>query len=131
AAVLFLVVRYYEEAPPQLHADRPTSRPWAEVLRLPGLTGVLVVLFLVNFVGRSFTPILPLHLPSLGVPARRLASATGVLISVYSVAAALSAAGLGRASRRRSPRALLIASLVAGAATVLPIALVATFPLLV
>ena len=52
---------------------------------------------------------------------------TGLLISVYSMAAAVSAAGLGRASRQRSPRALLVATLVGGALTVLPMAAVSSF----
>ncbi|HEV8253765.1 MAG TPA: MFS transporter [Vicinamibacteria bacterium] len=127
AGTLFLVVRYYEEPPLTEAAGPRPSRPLSEVLRLPGLTGLLVVLFLVNFVGRSFTPILPLYLPSLGVATARLASATGLLISAYSMTAALSAAGLGRATRRHSPRLLLFGSLLGGAATVLPMALVTTF----
>jgi MFS family permease len=61
------------------------------------------------------------------VATARLASATGLLISAYSMTAALSAAGLGRATRRHSPRLLLFASLLGGAATVLPMALVTTF----
>jgi MFS family permease len=86
-----------------------------------------VILFLVNFVGRSFTPILPLHLQGLGVPPSRLALATGALISLYSIAAAVSASALGHASRHLAPRGLLVGSLVAGAAVVWPMAHVARF----
>ena len=39
------------------------------VVALPGVLALLAVLFVVNFIGRSFTPILPLHLAELGVPA--------------------------------------------------------------
>jgi DHA1 family multidrug resistance protein-like MFS transporter len=127
AAALWLVVRHYQEPPVHESTGREPSRPLGEMLRVPGLIGLLAMLFLVNFVGRSFTPILPLYLPSLGVAVGRLASATGILISAYSVTAALSAAFLGRASGRHSPRTLLIGSLVAGAATVLPMALVRSF----
>ena len=94
---------------------------------LPGVVALLVVLFLVNFIGRSFTPILPLHLSQLGVPPARLASGTGLLISVYSVAAALSAAMLGRLCRQSSPRSLLVATLLGGAIAVAPMALVGGF----
>jgi MFS family permease len=89
-----------------------------------------VILFLVNFIGRSFTPILPQHLAGLGVGRARLASATGALISAYSIAAALSATLLGRATRTRSPKGLLAATLAGGAVCVLPMALVSSFPLL-
>jgi DHA1 family multidrug resistance protein-like MFS transporter len=131
ASALWLVARYYQEgrpAVPSLDAPRAGTAP---LLRQRGVMPLLVVLFLVNFVGRSFTPILPLHLQQLAVPAASLGLSTGVLISLYSVAAAVSATVLGKATRRFPPRALLAASLAAGAATVLPMALIASFPMFV
>jgi len=124
ALALVLVLAFYEEH------ERPAGRIAAAgagfrpVVTVPGVIALLVVLFLVNFIGRSFTPILPLHLRLLGVPPARLGSATGTLIAVYSLAAAVSAALLGRASRTRSPRGLLLLTLVGGAAIVLPMAFV-------
>jgi DHA1 family multidrug resistance protein-like MFS transporter len=129
AGTLWLVARYYQEGGAGVATPAaPTAGPAAALLRQRGVLPLLVVLFLVNFVGRSFTPILPLPLQQLAVPAASLGLATGVLISVYSVAAAVSAAVLGKATRRFPPRALLAASLAAGAATVLPMALIAGFP---
>ncbi len=128
ALAVLLVVGFYEEGPRPLPGETTASQlSFGGVLRLRGVPGLLVILFFVNFVGRSFTPILPLHLEQLGVPAPRLASSTGLLISAYSIAAALSATFLGRASRRFEPRRLLAASLVAGALTVAPMAAVSTF----
>lgn len=120
AVALFLVVRFYQESPRRPASDAPMRAGFLDVLRTPSVPSLLVVLFLVNFIGRSFTPILPLHLHELGVT--RLALATGILISVYSVAAAFSATMLGRASRTRSPRKLLVATLAGGALAVLPMA---------
>ena len=131
AGALFLVARYYQEAPMPTAEESAKRSPFLEVLRVPGVVSLLAVLFLVNFIGRSFTPILPLYIQGMGVPASRLAVATGLLISVYSIAAALSAAGLGRASRHLAPRALLVATLVGGALTVLPMAAVSSFGALV
>jgi MFS transporter, DHA1 family, multidrug resistance protein len=127
AGALLLLMLYYEESPRPASQDVAPPSPFGEVLRLPGTAMLLAVLFLVNFIGRSFTPILPLYIQGLGVPVSRLAFATGLLISVYSVAAAVSATYLGRASRHRSPRALLVATLVGGAVTVLPMAAVSSF----
>ena len=129
AVSLGLLLIYYEEAPRPLRgpADAGARAPVSSILGLPQVAGLLVVLFLVNFVGRSFTPILPLHLQSLGVPPARLAFTTGALISCYSVAAAISASLLGRASRRYAPRMLLVASLLAGAIVVWPMATVGSF----
>jgi DHA1 family multidrug resistance protein-like MFS transporter len=128
AGAFVFVAVWFQEArgaeAPALHR----RGSFAEVLRLPGVPALLLVLFLVNFIGRSFTPILPLHLASLGVRREALASATGLLIAAYAVAAAASAALLGRASRRLAPRTLLAAALFAGALTVLPMGLVDGFP---
>jgi MFS family permease len=109
------------------HATAAADVGFGAVVAVPGVLALLAVLFLVNFIGRSFTPILPLHLQDLGLAPTRLASATGILISAYSVAAAASAALVGRASRTRSPRTLLLLSLVGGALAVLPMALVPNY----
>jgi len=125
---LLVVMVGYHEAP--VHADAAhagAQMSFREVLALPGVLSLLAVLFLVNFIGRSFTPILPLHLERLGVAPGRLAIATGTAISVFSVMAALSSALLGRLSGRASPRHLLTASLLGGAATVLPMTLAPSF----
>jgi DHA1 family multidrug resistance protein-like MFS transporter len=127
---LVLVLAAYEE---RGRAGTKPSGPalrFGAVVALPGVVALLVILFLVNFIGRSFTPILPLHLQSLGVSAGRLASATGILISAYSLAAAASAWYLGRLSRERSPRGLLLLTLVGGALAVAPMALVPRYELI-
>lgn len=129
AVSLGLLLAFYDEGPPTMPGTGTTAprAPLSAVLALPNVTGLLIVLFLVNFVGRSFTPILPLHLQSLGIAPARLAFSTGILISCYSVAAAVSASLLGRASRRWAPRGLLIGSLLAGAVVVWPMAAVGSF----
>ena len=124
---LLLLVWFYEEAPRVAASAAGHKDGFGVVLRVPGVLSLMAVLFLVNFIGRSFTPILPLHLRRLAVPESDLALATGVLISAYSVCAAVSAGLLGRATRRRDPRGMLIATLVAGAALVLPMALISRF----
>lgn len=129
-AALVLVMLFYQEAPPRPRDPAEAQMPFRRVLGFPGVLTLLSVLFLVNFVGRSFTPILPLYLQRLGVSHDNLASATGLLISLYSIAAAFSAAGLGRASRRFAPLRLLVLSLALGALTVLPMAFVPRFSLL-
>ncbi len=128
ALALALVLAFYRQGVREPKPGEPAVS-FRTVTSVPGVVALLLVLFLVNFIGRSFTPILPSHLAELGLPPSRLASATGVLISVYSVAAAASAAGLGRLSRRRSPFGLLVLTLVGGALAVLPMALVPRFEL--
>jgi DHA1 family multidrug resistance protein-like MFS transporter len=128
AFALGLVALFYQEGGRDARARNGRGTPgFRATVSLPGVAALLVVLFFVNFIGRSFTPILPLHLQLLGVAPARLSSATGVLISVYSVAAAASATLLGKLSQSRSPRGLLFLTLVGGAATVFPMALVPRF----
>lgn len=129
ALALVLLLACYQERLPAKRPQAAASPGLRAVAALPGVMALLVVLFVVNFIGRSFTPILPLHLASLGLPESRLASATGVLISAYSLAAAASAWGLGRLSRTRSPHRLLLATLVGGALIVAQMALVPSFEL--
>ena len=126
-ALLFVVTLYTETARPAGSADNEKGGGFGAVMAVPGLLTLLAVLFVVNFIGRSFTPILPLHLSDLGVPTGRLASATGILISVYSIAAAISATLLGRASRSRSPQRLLLATLLGGAPIVAAMALAPSY----
>jgi DHA1 family multidrug resistance protein-like MFS transporter len=126
-ALLLLLALYRETGSPPAGSRADAGAGFRGVIVLPGVLGLLTVLFVVNFVGRSFLPILPLHLQVLGVPPVRLSSATGVLISVYSVAAAASATLLGRASRTRSPRTLLGLSLLGGAPIVMAMALVPSY----
>jgi MFS family permease len=123
ALALGLVALAYQEAPRRMAAGDPAATTsFGDVLRMQGVPALLVVLFLVNFVGRSFTPILPLHLKKLGA-GESAALVTGVLISAYSVAAALSASAFGRAARAVSPIGLLAGSLAVGAVAILPMAL--------
>ena len=126
-ALLFVVTLYTETERPAGGADRKKGGGFGAVMAIPGLLTLLAILFVVNFIGRSFTPILPLHLNDLGVPTDHLASATGILISVYSIAAAISATLLGRASRSRSPQRLLLATLLGGAPIVAAMALVPSY----
>jgi DHA1 family multidrug resistance protein-like MFS transporter len=130
AFALVLVLAFYVERGPAEARTAAASASFGAVTAVPGVVALLLVLFLVNFIGRSFTPILPMHLMDLGVPRSRAASATGLLISFYSLAAAAAAALLGRLSRTVSPQTLLLVTLAGGAAVVLPMALVPSFELL-
>jgi DHA1 family multidrug resistance protein-like MFS transporter len=127
---LVLLLAFYEERAPREQATAAAKAGFRTVVAIPGVLGLLGVLFVVNFIGRSFTPILPLHLGGLGIAPSRLASATGALIAAYSLAAAASAWGLGRLSRSHAPERLLLATLVGGALIVAPMALVPSYELM-
>lgn len=106
------IVGIFYEDEPRVEASEGPPAPMA-LLDLPaGFFAALVsVVFFVNFASRSFTPILPAQLAALDVSERALAFSTGILISVYSVAAALSSFGFGRLAARSDPARLLAISL--------------------
>jgi DHA1 family multidrug resistance protein-like MFS transporter len=101
-------------------------RALATAARLPGFVTVMIVLFLVQFVDRSFGPILPLYVGELGTRADQVASYSGLIISLAAAGTALSAAALGHLAGRLPVRRLLAVTLAAGAALCLPLAAVQT-----
>jgi MFS family permease len=109
-AALVVGVFYSDEeraaSAPVKNAAPPAAAPPA------GFFAALVfVVFFVNFASRSFTPILPSQLGSFGVPHASLALSTGILISVYSIAAAVSSFGFGRLAAAIDPVRLIGLSL--------------------
>jgi DHA1 family multidrug resistance protein-like MFS transporter len=95
-----------------------------DYLCLPIFIGLMVTVFTVQFVDRSFGPLLPLYIGTLGAPAARIGSITGLVMTLGAVAASIAAVQAGRLSSRVEPRPLLLASLVAGAILCLPLAFV-------
>ena len=84
----------------------------------------MAVLFLVQFVDRSFGPVLPLYVEELGAPEAAVASLSGTIISLAAVATGVSASVLGHLTGRFPVRRLLLVTLVAGVLLCLPLALV-------
>ena len=120
ALALVLVLVFYEERGPA-EAGRGPGPGFRAVVALPGVVALLVVLFLVNFIGRSFTPILPAAPRRPGRPRLAPRLATGVLISAYSLAAAPSA-WPGPAEPHAPAAGSAAATLVGGAPMVPPMA---------
>lgn len=124
-----LMWRWYDEAPSAMavKAISLSSRgpSFSKLVRIPAVAAMLAVLFLVQSIDSSFQPVLPLYISLLGVREQTVASVAGLITSLAAVASAISAAVVGRLSRYR-PRQVLIGTLVAGAITCWPMALVYT-----
>jgi DHA1 family multidrug resistance protein-like MFS transporter len=120
----------YHEAAEQGEATGATPQQgkrrgrMADYLHLPIFIGLLVAIFITQFVDRSFGPLLPLYLATIGAPEARLGLITGLVGTLGALAGTIAAAAMGRLSSKRSPRPLLLASLAAGAFFCLPIAFV-------
>jgi MFS family permease len=97
-----------------------------DATRLPGFVPVMAILFLAQFVDRSFGPVLPLYVEDLGTRTDQVASYAGLIISLAAVGMGVSASTLGHLATRLPARALLLATLVAGTGLCLPLAVVQT-----
>lgn len=98
---------------------RGSLREW---LRRPHFAGLLCAIFALQFVDRSFGPLLPLYLGTLDAPAARLGTISGIVLAGGALATGVAAAGSGRLASRRNPRPLLVGAVACGAACCLPLA---------
>ena len=116
-ALVMITALYREPA----RAPRPAAgrrrRPFASILAFENFLLVMLVLFGLQLVDRSFGPVLPLHLGQLGYSPSEVPVAAGVLFSVLALAGALGNQLSSRLLKRHSPRAIIAwAVLVAAAA---------------
>jgi DHA1 family multidrug resistance protein-like MFS transporter len=100
----------YTDDPRQPRDARKAPGPASAATSLFFFALVFVVFF-VNFASRAFTPILPAQLESFGLARGSLALSTGLLISVYSIAAAASSFLFGKWAGKTDPVRLISASL--------------------
>jgi DHA1 family multidrug resistance protein-like MFS transporter len=105
----------------------PAPKPrisFRELLHLPLFIGLAVAMFTIQFIDKSFGPLLPLYIGTLGAPEDRIGTITGVVMTLGAVTASFAAVWTGRLSTRLEPRPLLFGALLAGAILCVPIAFV-------
>jgi DHA1 family multidrug resistance protein-like MFS transporter len=111
AALVLVFVMYHEPpahpAAPDGYDGRVTFR---SVLAFENFILLVVVIFGLQFVDRSFGPILPLFIADLGTPLERVPIVAGVLFSLAAGSAALGNALCGWFLRRSSARAVIAGS---------------------
>lgn len=104
-------------------AERDGRWSFRRILALPGFVALMPLLFLINFLDRSFFLIVPLYLTSLKAGGNAVEAATGIVLSAEALAAAASSYMFGRACARASPMRLLRWSLLGGTLLALPMGL--------
>jgi MFS family permease len=106
-ALVQLLVLYHE--PGQHHADAapPARVTFANVLAFENFLLLMAAIFGLQFVDRSFGPVLPLHVASLGVRPSRVAFVSGVLFSALACSAAVGHHVCARLLRRWSARVVI------------------------
>ncbi len=115
---LVMVTTMYREPPRAPRAAEGGQRtPFASILAFENFLLVMLVLFGLQLVDRSFGPVLPLHLGLLGYSASEVPVVAGILFSALAFAGALGNQLSARFLQRHSPRMVIAwATLVAAAA---------------
>jgi MFS family permease len=124
-AVAFLVVLvlYHDEPPDTARAPRSGDERVGirDVLRFPHFLLLMAAIFLLQYMDRTFGPILPLYVARLGTPPTRVPFIAGV---VYSIAAGTAALGHHQCSRLLAyapARTVIVGSALAAGAGMLAI----------
>ena len=103
-----MITAMYKEPPRAPRArERPERTPFASILAFENFLLVMVVLFGLQLVDRSFGPVLPLHLGELGYVASEVPVVAGILFSVLAFTTALGNQLSSRLLRRHSPRVVI------------------------
>lgn len=102
---------------------RPARASLSRLAHLPGFLAIMVTLVSISFIERTFGPLIPLYVQHLHAPDRLLGTIAGAVITIGSVAAAIAATTMGRLSRGRNPRNLLLVTLTGGCLVLIPITL--------
>jgi DHA1 family multidrug resistance protein-like MFS transporter len=130
-ALLVVVVAYQEAPRAAKTADAPPPRlTFRDVLGYENFPLVMAVIFGVQFVDRSFSPILPLHVAAIGVPHDRVPLIAGILFSIVATTAALGHRTCDLLLRRADTRHVLSMAAFVAATAVAGLAVVRTLPLL-
>jgi MFS family permease len=124
-AMAMMVLFYREPRKRQAReAVRSLRSVFRELIATPGFVLALAVIFTLQTVDRSFSPILPLLVDQLGIAADRIAIVSGLLFSLIAVCAAIGHRVAGGFMTRWPPRVLVAGISAAIAAALVAIVLV-------
>ena len=125
ALAFVLISTGYREVRPADAGAARGRKGWSlrQLLTVPNFAAMLLGIFGITFIDRSFGPLLALYVQWLGAPVEATATIAGLIISSGAIAAAISANVAGRWATPVRVRRLLLGSLAAGGLLCLPIAL--------
>jgi MFS transporter, DHA1 family, multidrug resistance protein len=116
-AALVVLVMYHEPPSTAPQGDDGAMRvTFGNILAFENFLLLMVVIFGLQLVDRSFGPVLPLYIGQLGFPPDEVPVISGVLFSVLAFSAALGNQFAGPLLQRMSARAIIAGGSVAGAA---------------
>jgi MFS family permease len=117
ALAFVLVLVLYHEPPMRAAAgrDRSARVSFRSILAFENFLLLMLVIFGLQFVDRSFGPVLPLYVGNLGFPREQVPIVSGILFSVLAFSGAFGNQLAGRLLRSMPARAVIAAAGLAGA----------------
>ena len=116
-ALVMITAMYQEPLRPPRTVKSRQRTPFASILAFENFLLVMLILFGLQLVDRSFGPVLPLYLGQLGYAPSEVPLAAGILFSVLAFTAAIGNQFSSRLLKRHSPRMVIAwAVLIAAAA---------------
>jgi MFS family permease len=126
-ALVMVAVLYREQRTARAReARRSLASVFRELTATPGFLLALAVIFTLQTVDRSFSPILPLFVEELGVSDDRVATIAGLLFSLIAISAAAGHRLAGTVIARWSPRSVVTTVAIATAVALLVMVFVPT-----
>lgn len=108
-SLVIIHVSVTERFTPVITTKKPSvNRQIKTVLAIPGLRGMLLVQFLIQFAIQVVAPILPLYVQSLSPDSVYIASTCGAIIAVAGLTSAIASAGMGIVSKRLKHTSILV-----------------------
>lgn len=115
-AVLLVVFMYDEQQAAHVESEARDGRvTFRNMLAFENFILLMAVVFGLQFIDRSFGPVLPLFVTELGTPSGRVPIVAGVLFSLAAATGALGHHFCGRLLRRTSARRVIAGSAAVGA----------------
>jgi MFS family permease len=118
AAVILVLVLYDEHGAAPAHRRREDANhsiTFRSLLAFENFLLMMAVIFVLQFVDRSFGPILPLYVGQLGTPASQIPLVSGILFSIAAGAGAIGHHYCAALLRRYTPARLIAAASSAAA----------------
>ncbi|HEU4935438.1 MAG TPA: MFS transporter [Vicinamibacterales bacterium] len=115
-AVLLVVFMYDEHRAPHTVATKDERVTFRSMLAFENFILLMAVVFGLQFVDRSFGPVLPLFVAQVGTPVSRVPIVAGVLFSIAAGTGAVGHHICARLLRRASPRRVIAVSAAIGSA---------------
>ena len=106
-AFVMITALYREPPRPPRTVEGRQRTPFASILAFENFLLIMLVLFGLQLVDRSFGPVLPLYLGEIGYAAADVPVVAGILFSVLAFTAALGNQLSSRLLKRRSPRMII------------------------